>query len=263
MPPLPSGRSGSRQLLGALLCAACLLHSPSARGGGEVLVGLHSAAVRDDLLVPLGFGGGGLRVGGRGAFALGPGEIDLRADLSPRLLATRYGQLALSVDHGAMLRYLLPLPGDCLELGAALTEDSRLNYLQSWDNAHGYGFGSQWLGPAVRLDAGEVGARRLELELEFGLVGAVGRPPGYRYAKQDPLKRPLVWLAGQDGGGEYLTTVADHQAARLGLALEQATGPEHAGRWSQGIDLRLARVTDPIAVDMSATAWIARQWGEP
>lgn len=152
----------SRLFVSSTLIGALALAPSSARGGGAFLVGLHSAAVRDDLLVPLGFGGGGFRLGGRLAFDAGPGALDLRADLSPRLLATRFGQAALSLDHGVMLRYLVPLAGDRLQLGAALVEDSRLNYLEAWDDAHAYGFGSQWFGPAFALEAGRYGSRELQ-----------------------------------------------------------------------------------------------------
>jgi hypothetical protein len=66
--------------------------------------GMETVAVREDLIVPLGFGGAGLALGGDVSGALGPTWLSSRLDLGGTVLATRYGQLALSMDHAIDLR---------------------------------------------------------------------------------------------------------------------------------------------------------------
>jgi hypothetical protein len=220
-------------------------------------VGIDSGAVRDDLLVSLGFGGAGPAVGGSGRIPIGPGDLDLGADMSLRVLSSSYGQLAFSGAHAVDVRYLLRV-SDPIAVGVAGLWSGEVAYLESWDDAHAYWLGSQWLGPAARWS--HDGAHTLvELALGIGLVGGLGRPDeGPRLEKQDPLKRPSYWFTAPVQG-ERWATAATCQNARLDLRLMPADESRH---WVVGLDTRLVRTTEPVlAIDLGATAWIGRTWG--
>jgi hypothetical protein len=223
--------------------------------------GIESGALREDLIVPLGFGGGGLHLGAVASTPAGPGLLDLRAGLGLRLLSTRFGQAAASLGTTADVRWLGSL-SDAVGLGPAFVWDAHMNYLESWDDAHGYWVGSQWLGPAVRVTHELGGGPELEAAFAVALVGGVGRPPEIRTEKQDPLKNVGFWLVGPTRG-ERFVTVDELQVMRLDLAVTLGRPEPGRGRWAVGADTHLVRTTTPrIAVDLGLTAWVGRAWGK-
>lgn len=243
-----------------LLLVHLLLLSPVARAvEGGIRFGPELGSVRDDLLVPLAFGGAGPRVGGQLSAPVGGARLDAHLDLGLRILANRFGHIAASVDHSADLRLYWELwPRLRLELGPMLAWDARMNYLESWDNAHGYWLGSQWAGPALRWSR-RLGASDLRVGIAGAVVGAYGRPPDHRFVKQDPLKNVGFWFAGPVRG-ERLAGPASLQALRLEIALDRPV--EGGKRWSYGLDTRFTRAVEPRpSFDLSSTLYFARTWG--
>lgn len=224
--------------------------------------GLHSGGVREDLLAPIGYGGAGLRFGGVVDAALGPGDLWADMDLGARIAANRYGHLVLTVDHQIDLAYTFRMGSGPWFPGFGLTAswDARMSYYESWDDAHGYWLGAQWLGPAGRL-RGPIGRAELDIGLGVALIGGAGRPPEYRWEKQDPLKQFGFWFAGPVKGEAFYAV--DHlQVVTLDTSVHLPHPEGTAGRWSVGLDLRHVRLDQPVTtVDLSATLWMARTWG--
>jgi hypothetical protein len=235
-----------------------LLAVSTALAGTTLGVGIDSGAVRDDLLVSLGFGGAGPWIGGTGRIPLGPGDLDLGADLSLRVLSSSDGQIAFSGVHDADVRYLLHA-SDSVGIGIAGVWSGVVDVLESWDDAHAYWLGSQWVGPAARwrLDARR---SRVELALALGFVGGLGRPEDApRLEKQDPLKRISYWFTAPVQGERWMTP-ATCQNALFDVRLSPRDDDRH---WVMGVETRLVRTTEPvIAVDLGATAWVGRTWGK-
>jgi hypothetical protein len=236
---------------------AVLVLLGAAHAGAGARIGVDTGAVRDDLVVPLGFGGGGIHVGGAASTRVASGLLDLRLDVGLRLLATRYGQIAFSGAHRADARWLTSVT-PTFAVGPAVLWDSRMDYLESWDDAHGYGFGSQWIGPACRWVIERSDGRPIELAAAFALVGAVGRPEDAPpLEKQDPLKRPSYWLVGPTENERWVT-LATFQAVRVDAML----GGDAEHRWAYGLDTHLVRTTESaVAVDVGAALWLGRTWG--
>lgn len=234
-----------------------LLLTGAAAAATSARIGIDAGAVREDLLVPLGFGGGGLHLGGAWSARVGSGLLDLRANVGLRLLSTHYGQIAISGSHSLDARWLLPV-APSIGIGPAFVWDARMNYLESWDDAHGYWFGNQWLGPAARFVDDPGGRRPKELAIALGLVGAAGRPDdAMRLEKQDPLKRVSYWFTGPVQNERWVS-IATCQAVRLDAML----GADEDHRWSYGLDTHFVRTTEPvIAVDLGATLWAGFRWG--
>jgi hypothetical protein len=266
-----------RPILVLALAASCgLLVTAGAHAEGEsppdprhalaVGAGVWGKAVREDLLVPLTFSGPGLRLFVAYRGQVGPGVLALSGDVGMAVLWNRYGHMGASLDHDVdaawTVRVFRALTWQ-LALGPAIASDSHFNFLFSWDDAHAYWLGAQWLGPAFRSEGRVSDHWRWEGRASFALVGFEGRPPAYRYHKQET--RPSVtYPFTQPYHGESFVTVADLQAVRADVALRRAayTGAGVGRGWSFGVDARLARTGIPATnINLSACLYAARAWG--
>jgi hypothetical protein len=234
--------------------------------GGSDGIGVRAAAqfgaVRDDLVVPLGFGGVGFRVGGHYGGTAPLGWWSARLELGARYVVERYGHPGYVVDYGAEVRWPFQLGHGrwFAGLGPALAWDTRMNRLESWDNAHGFWLASEWLGPAVRA-RGPVGNDwDIEVTSAVALVGFASRPPELQEHLQDPVDRVSYYLFVPFEDQQFVT-VADLQVVRAEVALHPPRRPGAGGAWSFGSDVRFARYDDlaPV-VDVSFTTWVGRAW---
>jgi hypothetical protein len=229
-------------------------------------LGVHLAAqygaVRDDLVVPLGFGGVGFRVGGQYGGTAGPGWLGTRLELGARYVLERYGHEGYVVDYGAEARWPIRLGGGrwWTGLGAALAWDTRMNRLESWDSAHGFWLASEWLGPALRA-RGPVGEDwDIEITSAVALAGFASRPPEVQLHLQDPVDSVSYYLSLPFEEQQFVT-VSDLQVVRAEVALHPPRRPGAHGAWSFGSDVRFARHDDPVPViDLSLTTWVGRAW---
>jgi hypothetical protein len=215
----------------------------------SVGAGLRAEAIREDLVVPLGFAGPGLRLASGYDGWLGPGLVRARADLGFSFLWNRWGHLAGSLDPSLELSWTARVfwgTRFSLALGPVVVVDSRVNYLYAWDDAHAYWLGAEWVGPQARLAFPLGAAWQVEGTASLALVGLAGRPPARRFNKQDALnhvgfffRRPL-----EDQG---FVSPWELQALRLELAAHRSPyrGPAVLGGWAFGAELRVARVDFP------------------
>jgi hypothetical protein len=229
-------------------------------------VGLRGDAIREDLLVPLTFSGPGLRLMLAYRGLLGPGLLAISGDVGMAVLWNRYGHMGATLDHNVDAAWTLRVfraMGWHLALGPQIALDSRFNYIFSWDDAHAYWLGSQWLGPAFRAEGRLTEGWRFEARASFALLGFEGRPPAYRYHKQET--RPgVTYFFTQPNSSESFVTVADLQVVRLDVAVRRATYTGFGvGRgWSFGLDVRLARTGIPATnINLGVCLYAARAWG--
>jgi hypothetical protein len=229
-------------------------------------VGLRGDAVREDLLVPLTFSGPGLRVMLAYRGLVGRGVLAVSGDVGLSVLWNRYGHMGASLDHNldaAWTWRVFRALGWHLELGPEIALDSRLNYIVSWDDAHAYWLGSQWLGPAFRA-LGRLRERwRWEARATFALLGFEGRPPAYRYRKID-VDPGITYFFTKPNSDERFVTLADLQVVRLDLAVRRAVyaGAGVGRGWSFGLEVRLARTGIPATnINLGACLYAARAWG--
>lgn len=237
------------------------------RTAGLVL-GLRADAVREDLLVPLTFAGPGFRLGGFFRGWVGPGLLVAQASFGFAPLFNRFGQLAATVDYGLDAAWLLPLhdePGWHLGLGPMLAWDTRVTYLYAWDDAHGYWLGTWWLGPAASFTGRLAEGWRLEASASFALLGLEGRPPAYRFAKQEAVDHLAYWFAAPAQDLAFVTP-ARLQAVRLALAVRPtgAVASAPGTGWSFGAEARFSRTDVPLPTSgLAIVLFAARAWGTP
>jgi hypothetical protein len=233
-----------------------------------VSLGVRADAVRDDLLVPLTFAGPGVGTALSYRGVIGPGYLAARADLGFSFLFNRYGHGGATLDWGAAAAWTLPIrrrPSSYLALGPAMVLDSRLSVIYSWDDARGYWLGTEWLGLQLRYGQRLSEAWRLESSLTFALVGFEGRPPAYRYRKQE-LRPQVGYLLGRPLASQEGVTALDLQAVRLDVAMRPSafTGSDVGRGWSWGLDARMTRTTlRAYNLNLSACLYASYAWGWP
>ena len=252
------GMTSSRVAALVLVCCAFAARAEgdAPRRVAGVFVGITGDAARDDLLVPLTFIGAGVRVGGFFRGEVGPGLLVAHAAFGFAPLFDRFGHLAATIDSTLDAAWLLPLSAR-FTLGPMVAWETHLNYLYRWDDAHGYWLGSQWLGVAARFTTRVNADWRIELSGSLALLGFEGRPPEYRFIKQEGVDRVGYWFSAPLQSERFVTP-ATLQAARVELALHRSTG------WSFGIDAGLSRTPVPApSFNLSAALYVARAWGMP
>jgi len=244
--------------------------TPSPRHALAIGAGLRGDAVREDLVVPLTFSGPGVRLLAAYRGWVGPGLLSARGDLGLAFLFNRFGHIAATLDYNAEVAWttrVLRGVGWHLSLGPAIALDSRVNYLYSWDDAHGYWLGTEWLGPMVRHTRRVSDRWRLEAGTSLALVGFEGRPPSYRYNKQDALTH-VDYFFTQPQRSERFVTLADLQVLRIDVAFRHAAygAPDPSseiGRgWAFGVDVRFARTTVAATnINLGACLYAKHAWG--
>lgn len=261
-------------LLGALSAPALAVgaEDPGVQPNHVVFagLGLRGDAVREDLVVPLTFSGPGgrLMLGYRGA--VGPGMLAVRADMGLAFLFNRYGHSAATLDYGVEASWSARvLRGHAwhVSIGPVVAVDNRVSYEYSWDDAHGYWLGTQWLGPAARFASRLSDAWRIESAASFAVLGFESRPPSYRYNKQDGMNH-LGYYFDRPTSNESFVSLADLQILRIDAAVRHAAFVEspaasEIGRgWSFGVDVRFARTTVVATnINLSVCLYAARSWG--
>jgi hypothetical protein len=267
---LPSTKNVGKLVFLATLLALPRAHADTlpadprhALGAG---VGLRADVVREDLVVPLGFAGPGLRLLPSYRGRVGPGVLAARADLGLAFLFNRYGHIAATLDYGAEAAWTVTVrrrENWHLALGPALALDSRVNYIYSWDDAHVYWLGSEWLGPAARYGRHLNDRWRLEAGATLALLGFEGRPPTNRYNKQEASPH-LGYFFTQPHRSERFVFINDLQVIRLDLAARRAaySGSDVGRGWSFGLDFRLARTGIPATnINLGVCFYASRAWG--
>jgi hypothetical protein len=235
------------------------------RHGIGLRLGPRATTVREDLLVPLTFSGGGPDLGASYRGHLGRGLLDTRLDLGAAVVSNRFGNLGFTIHHALAAAYRLPLPSSRawrFALGGAIGESVDSLGLQMWDDAHGYWAGLGWLGPSASLQGPLAERWQLVASAELALVGTVGRPPERRNNKQDPNNR-LSYYLFHPFADSSLFAPWDLQFLRFDVTALQTSADDGVGRgWSFGGEGRFLRATEPATLLVfEAVLYAAWTWG--
>lgn len=231
-----------------------------------VALGLRGDAVRDDLMVPLTFAGPGFQLQGFYRGWVGRGVMTAQADLGFARLDNRFGHDAATLTYGGNAAWTFNVfytDTWHLEVGPTTVFESRTNYLYSWDDSHIYWLGAQWLGPAVRHVRRLTDTWRLEASASMALLGFEGRPPSYRYNKQETSYHVDYYFT-EPVRSEKFVMLNDLQTFRLDLAVRRAAYSRFdVGRgWAFGLDFRMTRTGIPETnINLSLCAYASRAWG--
>lgn len=224
--------------------------------------------VREDLLVPLGFFGPGFRLEGFYRGCVGPGLLTARLAVGARAVFDRFGHFGISIDYGVDVSWILTAytgEGWRFALGPAFAWDTSINYLASWDDAHAYWLGTQWLGPSGRFLVRAFDGWRVEAGVTLALIGLESRPPLVRFKKQDALNQFSYYVV-ETHSSERFVGIQDLQVLRLEVTLRPVAleASDAAGGWAFGVDTRLKRTGTPkMTVDLSVAIFASYAWGWP
>jgi hypothetical protein len=242
---------------GSVVCAQTR-HTLNARWD----VGL--ASFREDLLVPLAFSGFGTQLGVD--YELRGKQQSFEADLTlgAAYALNRFEHQALGLNHDIGLGYVRVLDRtDVCEwwLGAGLREQTHLQLIESWDDAHGYWIATWALGPIVHHERQLWSRGWLEARTELGLLGLVSRPPSYRFNKQDALTHVDFHFNRSFDDPEWFSPL-DVQLLRLSALVRFRGAAQHGRGFGLGLDFQFARASEP---EPAATTYsgvrLAYGWG--
>lgn len=238
---------------------------PEARHGIGVRLGARATTVREDLLVPLTFSGGGPDLGASYRGLVGPGLLDARMEIAAALVGNRFNHLGLTTHHELAAAYRLPLPGAGawrFALGGVVGESSDSLALESWDDAHGYWVGLTFLGPSASVQRVISPRWQLHGTAELALVGTVGRPSRFRDNKQDPNARVSYYLTHPFADSGFFAPW-NVQLVRFDVAVRRTGSLDRIGRgWSFGCQGRFTRASEPLPVLVFETVlYAAWTWG--
>jgi hypothetical protein len=221
------------------------------RHGIGVRLGLRAMTVREDLLVPLTFSGGGFDLGAGYRGLVGPGLLDTRLQVGAAVVANRFGHLGLTIHHSLAAAYRVPVhrAGSWrYGAGAAIGESSDSLALKSWDEAHGYWVGLVWLGPSGSVEGPLGKGWQLAATAELALLGTVGRPPEVRRNKQDAMDK-FSYYAFDTNAHPSFFLPWDVQFLRFDVAARRTAASDRVGRgWSLGWQGRFTHARMPATI---------------
>jgi hypothetical protein len=199
-----AGRSSMETMAAFLLALSFSVCGGSqAQGGGAKAVqiqrlGLHFDAgvhsFREDLLVPLGFNGPGISLGGVYSRQNGIRYFNVRLKLGFAYLKNRYSHEAglAALELRPSLLWKVSHSDRNGEFWGGVCVPLQINSdlgLHSWDDSHLYWLTAYSLGLAAEWQKSITPKSLAVVRMETPLIGWVSRPPSYRYDKQDALTR--------------------------------------------------------------------------
>lgn len=156
-----------------------------------IILGSGGASYREDLLVPLGFGGPGFTLGAHYTRISQNRDIDIRLKIGAAFLENRFSHKAYAATLDIRSFWIKRLFDNRryggLWAGICLPIKMNNLLLESWDDAHLYWLTSYSLGPAAEWRRNLSPRYRAGLHIEIPFVSLVSRPREYRYRKQEAL----------------------------------------------------------------------------
>ena len=186
-----------------ILTELLLAQEKGGNTSGEHYLGFHFstglASFREDLLVPLGFHGPCISVGGNYTHQTAKNMIDIRLKLGMGNMKNRYSHevWALSIEICPSWIRKLAEHRKYGQFWGGFSIPLQMNNLfhESWDEAHLYWLTAYSLAVATEWQKQVSGTIHSVVRIEIPLFGWVSRPPTYRYNKQDALNHVSFHLS--------------------------------------------------------------------
>ncbi len=165
--------------------------SPSRGKHLGVYVSTGIASYREDLIVPLGFHGPALSLGGVYTQQNENNLFHIRLRIGLGHLENRYSHEAWVLMQDIRLSWVRnltehPKYGKFWAGGAIPFQMNNL-FFESWDDAHLYWLTAHSLAGVFLWQKRIAPKKDVSIRIEFPFFSWISRPPAYRYAKQEPL----------------------------------------------------------------------------
>jgi hypothetical protein len=184
--------------------------------------GLHS--FREDILVPLGFNGPGLSIGGIYTRQNGNAFFNIRLRLGVAYLKNRFSHEAglATLELRPALLWKLDHRGGIGGFWGGICVPLQINSdlgLHSWDDSHLYWLTTYSIGPAGEWRKSLSQKNTAVVRMETPLIGWISRPPSYRFNKQDALTR-FSFHFSEPNRALHFETVDTYRAVFLQISLK-------------------------------------------
>jgi hypothetical protein len=182
------------------------------------------ASYREDLLVPLGFHGPGISLGGNFTHQTEKTIIDIRLKVGMGYMKNRYSHeswvLSLEICPSWIRKLFEHEKYGQLWGGVCIPLKLNNLFLESWDDSHLYWLTAYSL--AIASEWRKMISRKLNMvaRIEIPIFGWVSRPPTYRYNKQDALTH-LGFHLTEPNKSMAFETLDDYRALLFQICLKR------------------------------------------
>jgi hypothetical protein len=218
---------GITAALGEVSWAQGIAHGSSQGKYLGVYLSTGVASYREDLIVPLGFDGPALSLGG---IYWQQNEKDLfqaRLKFGLGHLENRYSHEAWGLMQDIRLSWVRhlkkhPKYGQFWAGGSLPLQMNNL-YFESWDDSHLYWLTAHSLAGAFMWQKRVTPKNDLSVRIEVPFFGWVSRPPSYRYAKQDPLDH-ITYHYSEPNKSLHFETLDTYRSLYIQMLLKREIG---------------------------------------
>jgi hypothetical protein len=179
---------------------------------------------REDLLVPLGFHGPGISLGGNYTHQTEKNSINIRLKLGMGYMKNRYSHEAVRLALEIRPSWIRKLADHQKygEFWGGISFPMQLNdlFIFSWDDAHLYWLTAYSLALATEWQKKISQKYHAVARIEIPFVGWVSRPPSYRYNKQDALNH-LGFYFSEPNKSLHFESLDDYQALFIQLLFKK------------------------------------------
>jgi hypothetical protein len=179
---------------------------------------------REDLLVPLGFHGPAISLGGNYTHRTQTNSIDFRLKFNMGYMKNRYSHEAVRLALEIRPSWIKKLADHQKygEFWAGFSIPMQINdlFIFSWDDAHLYWLTAYSLALATEWQKKISQKYNAVARMEIPIVGWVSRPPTYRYNKQDALNH-LGFYFSEPNKSLHFETLDDYRALFIQLLFKR------------------------------------------
>jgi len=216
---------------------------------------------REDLLVPLGFHGPGLSLGGIYTSRSENSSIDIRFKLGMGYLKNRYSHEAWAAIMEIRPSWIKKFASYQRygEFWGGISVPLQMNnlFLESWDEAHLYWLTAHSLAIAAEWNKKISEKYNSAIRMEVPLFGWVSRPPAYRYNKQDALNHISFHLS-EPNKSLHFETIDDYRSLFIQMLFKRET---HNSILSLGLEFQYNYCRKPEEIQgLNTSILISYQW---
>lgn len=220
------------------------------------------ASYREDLLVPLGFNGPAVFLGGVYTQQSGKNLVHIRLRIGLGVLENRFSHRAWALMPDIRMSWVRKMMvhnkyGEFLG-GISIPLQMNNLFFESWDDAHLYWLTAHSIAGAFQWDKEVTSKYHASVRIEIPFLGWVSRPPTYRYTKQDPLNH-LTYHITEPNKSLHFETIDDYRNVFMQLLLKRERG---GSLLSVGLEFQYFYCSRPEEITALNTLLVfSYQWG--
>ncbi len=220
------------------------------------------ASYREDLLVPLGFNGPAVFLGGIYEQQSGKNLVHIRLRLGLGVLENRFSHRAWALMPDIRMSWVREIMAHHkygeFHGGVSLPLQMNNLFFESWDDAHLYWLTAHSIAGAFQWDKEVTTKNHASVRIEVPFLSWVSRPPDYRHTKQDPLNH-VTYHISEPNKSLHFEMIDDYRNVFMQLLLKRKRG---GSLLSVGLEFQYFYCRKPETITALNTLLVfSYQWG--